>query len=300
MKKLSILFIFLSFRTFAQDTTEVEKAPSWEKSISLGLNLSHTLNINAPTNAPKQGFSTTDAVDLTLNYIKEKSRFKVQNTLNWTFSFFKSKTNSATRNTADQMQTFHDFSYSFKKGGAWNINLIAKTESPIFRLYEGNYLKDYDQLGQVQRFLNPYRYTLSPGIKYQPNKWLGISISPYSVEFFGLTDQQIADKGQHIEEQESDGHYKKKITTVLGAESNIWIIKKFKKRAEINYKLNISSNYFQNTLKNGKMSGTFITKLNLIKNLSLSHRAMLKGDLAQKPYKPFYNQVLLLAYTLSF
>jgi hypothetical protein len=301
MKNLINIFILsLTFSVVFAQTDSTEKVPSWEFATTLGLNLSHTLNANAPTNAPKQGFATTNAVDFTANYVKEKSRFKAQNEFHWTFSFFKSKSNVATQNTADAVNTLHDFSYSINKKGVWNINLIAKAETPIFKLYEGNFLKDYDQLGQVQRFLNPYKYTLSPGIKYQPKKWLGISISPYSVEFFGLTDQKIGDKGQHIQEQETDGHYKLKTKEVLGAETNIWITKKFKKRADINYRLNISSNYFENTFKNGKMGGIFITNVNLIKNLKLTHRATLKGDLAQKPYKPFYNQVILLAYSVAF
>lgn len=299
MKNISILFIFLSFGAFAQ-TDSTEKTPRWEFATSLGLNLSHTLNLNPPTNAPKQGFGTTNSLDLTANFIKENSRFKAQNEFHWTFSFYKAKANSPTQNTADQAQTLHDYSYSLKKSGSWNVNVIIKTESPIFTLFDEDYLRDYECLGQIQRFLNPYKYTISPGIKYQPKKWIGVSISPYSFQVFGLTDQKIADKGQFIDQQETDGHYKLKIREILGAESNIWITKKFKQRGEISYRINISSNYFENTFKNGKLGGNFITKINLFKGLSLSHRAILKGDFAKKPFKPYYNQVVLLAYSLSF
>ena len=290
----------LSAKISISDSVKVEKTPSWETSASLGLSLSHTLNLNPPASAPKQGFSTTDALDLTANYIKENSRLKAQNELHWTFSFFKARASLPTQNTADQVQTLHDFSYSFKKKKAWNINLIAKSESQFFTLYDNNYLKDFTNMGPIQRFLNPYRYTLSPGIKYQPNKFLGISISPYSVDFFGLTDRAIADKGTFIDEKDANNKYKSRIKNVLGAEANIWFTKKIKKRAELTYRLNVSSNYFENILKNGKIGGTFITKVNLVKNLSLTHRAILKGDLAQKPFKPFYNQVILLAYSVAF
>lgn len=286
------------YQYFMNDTTE-EKLPSWEIISTVGLNLTHTLNVNAPKNAPKQGFATTNALDLTTNYIKDKSLFKAYNELHWTFAFFKAKTNAATQNTADQMQTLHDIALSFNIKGVWNINLISKIETPIFTLYESNYLRDYEQLGQAQRFINPYRLALSPGFKYQPQKWLGISISPYSIEFFGLTDQKIADKGQFVQDQEANGHYKLRSTELLGAETNIWITKKIKKIAEINYRINLSSNYFENTFKNGRMGGLFITKLNLYKNISLSHRAALKGNLSQKPFKPFYSQVILISYTFS-
>ncbi len=300
MKTIFPLFLLLICRiAFAQDSTEVEKTPSWEKTLSIGLNLSHTLNANAPTSAPKQGFSTTNAVDIDFNYVKEESRLEFKNELHWTFSFFKSNTKTPSQNTTDALTSFHNLSYSLRKNGRWNANIIVTTETPIFKQYEGNFLKDYDQLGQIQRFLNPYEYKLSPGLKYQYNKYFGISISPYAVKFFGLTDQFIADKGAFIEEQKPDGHYKTKISERLGAEVIFKYKRVYKKKVDMNYTLTASSSYFEKILKNGHLSGIFLTKFTLFKGFSISHRAKLDGNLAQKPFKPYYNQVILLAYTLA-
>jgi hypothetical protein len=311
MKTLFFLTFCLAFGAFAQtpDSTktrvaqqtseEVEKTPSWEKSISFGLNLSHTLNVNAPTSAPKEGFSTTDAIDAEASYVKEGSRLKFKNEFHWSFSFFKANGSTPMQNTTDALTTFQDLSYSLRKNGKWNVNVVLQTETPIFTQYEGSYLKDYDQLGEIQRFLNPYSFNISPGLKFQPNKDFGISISPYAIKLFGLTDQKIADKGQWITDQNIDGHYKLQNTTRLGAQIVLKFTKKIKKKIILDYGLNLSSNYFENILKNGNMSGQFITKFNLFNGFWISHRATLKGNFADNPFKPYYSQVILLAYTLA-
>jgi hypothetical protein len=86
----------------------------------------------------------------------------------------------------------------------------------------------------------------------------------------------------------------------LGAEVNIWYDRKIKKWLDMQYRLGISSDYFNKIAKNGLMDGLFISKFKLIKNVSLSHRAILKGDISQKPFKPYYNQTILLGYSKSF
>ena len=280
-------------------TTVEEKQPNWEKTLVFGISFSHTLNINPPLGTPKQGMALNNAIDLTANFIKETSKFHMINELHWIFGFGKADARSRTLTSSDQILTLHDFSYAFKKKGDWNINSIVKAESPLFTQFEGNFLKDYYQLGRIQAFLNPYRFTIAPGIKYQPSKYLGISLSPYSVEFFGLNDQFIADKGQFTTDRRVDGHYETFKMNQLGAEANIWWKKKLNKHFDINYKYSISSNYFEKILKNGRMNGLFITNFKIIKGLTLTHRASLKGDMSIKPFKPFYNQIVLLSYALS-
>jgi hypothetical protein len=280
-------------------TTAEEKLPNWEKTVVLGISFSHTLNINPPAGTPKQAMQLTNALDLTANYVKETSKVHVINELHWLFTFGKADARSRTLTSADQLLLLHDISYAFKKKGDWNINTIVSAESALFSQYEGNYLKDYQQLGRIQAFLNPFTVTVSPGIKYQPNRDLGISLSPYSVEFYGLMDQFIADKGAFITDRRLDGHYETFRYSRLGAAANIWWKKKINKRFDVNYKYNISSNYFEKLLKNGRMNGLFITNFKIIKGLTLTHRATLKGDMAIKPFKPHYNQVVLLSYALS-
>lgn len=281
-----------------------EKVPNWEKSLSLGLNISHTLNINAPSSgSPKSGFGSSNNIGLTFNYIKEASKFKMQNDASWTFAFYKAKKASPTQNTSDIVNFNHDFALAFKKGGDWNVNIIMNEETSGFNLYDQNYLKDYNQLSAIQRFLNPFTVTINPGIKYQPTKQFGISLSPYAVQIRGVMDQAIADKDLHFQDIDDrikpDGHYKTSFSKTLGASTNIWYKLKVKKFLSLDYKLFLSSNYFENILKNGQMKGQFKTDINLFKGLLLTHIGNLKGDFAKKPLKPFYNQVVLLGYKLN-
>ena len=61
----------------------------------------------------------------------------------------------------------------------------------------------------------------------------------------------------------------------------------------------LSSNYFESIFKNGQIKGQFKTDITLFKGLLLTHIGNLKGDFANKPLNPFYNQVVLLGYRLS-
>jgi hypothetical protein len=326
MKTLSITIIFLFFikinsqaqadaaalkadslkRIEAQKVEEPaeEKVPSWEKSLSLGLNISHTLNVNAPSSgSPKSGFGSSNNIGFTMNYIKESSKFKMQNDASWTFAFYRAKTSSPTQNTSDIVNFNHDIALAFKKGGDWNVNIIMNEETSGFTLYDQNYLKDQVALGPIQKFLNPYTITINPGIKYQPTKQFGISISPYAIQLRGARDQAIADKDLHFTDIDDrtnpDGTYKKAFTKTLGASTNIWYKLKVKKFLTLDYKLFLSSNYFESIFKNGQLKGQFKTDINLFKGLLLTHIGNLKGDFANKPLKPFYNQVVLLGYRLS-
>lgn len=295
---LLLIILIKSITSFAQtDTTKKEKVPSWEKTINMGINLSHILNINPPTNAPKQGMSFTNTFDISLVYIKEGSRLQMANEMHSIITLNKSNINSKSTLVADNLNTLHDISYSMKKNNKWNTNIIVKAESPMLKQYDGNYLTDINNLGLIQKILNPYRLILSPGFKFQPNKTWKLSISPYSVEIFGMNNQFIVNKGIHITELDENGNFKSKLVSNLGAETNIWFDKKIRKKIDLKYRLNLSSNYFENTFKNGRIGGTFISLFKLHKNLSLTHRGLLKGDFAQKPFKPYYNQAILLNFT---
>lgn len=48
------------------------------------------------------------------------------------------------------------------------------------------------------------------------------------------------------------------------------------------------------------MAGLFITKIKLVKNIYLTHRAELKENFSNCPFKPYYNQSILLSYAKSF
>ncbi|MFV8268307.1 hypothetical protein ACNQGP_00015 [Flavobacterium sp. GT2N3] len=86
----------------------------------------------------------------------------------------------------------------------------------------------------------------------------------------------------------------------MGAELNVWYDRTYKKRLEMQYRLGFSSDYFSKTDINVLMDRMFISKIRIIKNIYLTQRAILKGDLLDTPLKPNYKQTILLSFAKSF
>jgi hypothetical protein len=279
-----------------------EPVKSYRYSFALGLNLSNILEFNAPSGPDKKSFSATSTLDLGLDYYKEGNRFAMTNELHWTLAVQKSGLAGSDRiqRVADDFITLHDFSYTLTKNSKWNANLIVKNSTSIFTIYDGDYFKDYNNLGKIQGFLSPYQVVLSPGIKYQPDEYFRISLSPYSVSLYGLKSQQIANTGYYTQTFDANGDYDLFVFEQLGAELNFWYDRKYKKWLEMQYRLGVSSDYFSKTDINVLMDGMFITKIRIVKNIYLTHRAILKADLVDTPFKPYYKQTILLSFSKSF
>lgn len=314
MRFLLLIAVLINSAAFAQtDTTKIAvtdstkneeiavedtTAKAWEISLNLGLNLSHTLQINGKPNAGKQGFSTTNGIDLSLNYIKK--RVISTNEFHWQFSLYKAGLKSITQKTADELLSLHDLSVGLSDGNRWNINLIAKTNTGVFSTYKDGYFKDSTGGGLVQSLLNPYELILSPGVKWQPTKHIRISLSPYTFRIYGLINQAIANTGLYTQEQRPNGaDYITQVIEQKGAELNVWYDRKIKKWLQMQYRVGIKSSYAEKILDNGTMDGLFITKLKIIGNIYLTHRATLRGTFEQKPFKPVYIQVITLSYAVT-
>lgn len=282
------------------ETEEPQKAYTF--TFSIGLNIGNVIEYNAPSGPDKKSFSGTSAIDLGFDYYKEASRFAMTNELHWNLAVQKSGLTGADRiqRANDELATLHDFSVTLSKNSKWNANLIVKSNTSIFTIYEGDTFKDYNQNGKIQGFANPYEAVFSPGIKYQPNDYFRLSLSPYSVSLYGLINQDIANTGYYTQTYDDNGNYDLFVFKQLGAEFNIWYDRKYKKWLEMQYRLSVSSDYFSEITKNGLMDGLFITKFKIIKNVSLAHRATLKGDFFQEPFKPNYKQTILLSFSKSF
>ena len=279
---------------------EVEKA--YHFTFSIGFNLGNVLEYNSPSGTDKKSFSGTSALDLGFDYYKETSRFAMTNELHWNLAVQKSGLANTDRiqRVNDELATLHDFSFTLSKNSKWNVNLIAKTNTSVFTIYDGDYFKDYNQNGKIQGFINPYEVVFSPGIKYQPNDYFRLSLSPYSVSLYGLTNQQIANTGNFTQTYDANDDYDLFVFKQLGAELNIWYDRKYKKWLEMQYRIGVSSDYFSEITRNGLVDGLFITKFKIIKNVSLTHRASLKADLFQTNFKPNYKQTILLSFSKSF
>lgn len=287
-----------STTTQKQEIEEDTTTKAWEVSINLGLNLSHTMQINGVPNTGKLGFSTTNGIDLNLNYTK--NRIISTNEFHWQFSLYKAGLKSITQKTADELLSLHDLSTGFSDYRRWNINLIAKTKTGVFSTYEDGLFRDTTGGVMVQSFLNPYELILSPGIKWQPTKSFRVSLSPYTFRIYGLTNQAIANTGLYIEDRQPNGiDFVKRIVEKQGAELNVWYDKKIKKWIQMQYRVAIKSSYAEKLLNNGAVDGLFITKIKLISNIYLTHRATLRGNLEEKPFKPVYIQVITLSYAVT-
>ena len=288
--------------TIAEKGDEEPVVKPWEFTFGIGLNIGHLLELNPPSGTDKNSFSATCALDLGLNYFEEGKRFFMTNELHWILSVQKAglSNGSHIQRASDELNTLHDFSLAMNKNNKWNFNLIVKSSTSVLTIFDGEFFKDYNSNGKTQAFLNPYQVTISPGIKFQPNDYFRLSVSPYSISLYGLTNQQIANTGFYTQTQDGNNNFDLFEFKQLGAELNIWYDRKVKKWLEMQYRLGVSSDYFTNIARNGLMDGLFITKAKLIKNIYLSHRASLKADLAAKPFKPYYNQTILLSFSKSF
>jgi hypothetical protein len=280
------------------DSIQIEKESAWTFAASLGLNLSFTKHSNQTSTTTGGGFSTANAIDLTFNYAKKS--IQSSNEIHWQFAFQKTDLDDTPlRKTLDDFNSLHDFSIGFSENNRWNVNLISKVNTVLLTSYEDGNMKDLTNSGAVQKFLNSYEVVLSPGIKYQPSKYLKISLSPYTYRFFGVTDPNIARTGLYIQEQDEQGNYKSSTNGKTGAEINIWYDRKIKKWLLIQYRLDIKSNDYKSIFEEGMMNGIFITKFKIIGNLYLTHRGVLRANLAQNPFKPPFTQTVMLTYSIQ-
>ena len=116
-----------------------------------------------------------------------------------------------------------------------------------------------------------------------------------------VEDQKIADQGLYNKQYNADStHIVKNIIEKKGAELNIWYDRDFNQWVVLQYRIDVSSNYAESILKNGTVNGFFITQIRVFKDLYLSHRAIVRGNLGQKPFKPQFSQVVTLSYGKTF
>ncbi len=274
----------------------------WTKTISFGLNLGNVLEINNPSGTNDKSFSLNSSIDLGANYKKTGKRIESTNELHYTLGLQKQGLSSAApiQNVTDNLNTLHDFSVGFGKKNIVNFNLITKFTTSIFTKYDGNYFKNITSLGKVQQFLSPYELTLAPGIKIQPDSYLRLSLSPYSVKIIGIPNNEISAKGLYITDVDAGGNFKQFKFQRLGAAVNIWYDRNIGQWLQMQYRLDVSSNLFETIGKNGLLNGLFNTRFKLFKNIYLDHRATLTGDFSQPVFKPFYSQTILLSFSKSF
>lgn len=297
---LIFVLVFKSQYTYADDTAAVIHPLKF--TIGAGVSVGNFMETNASPGPDKNSFSGTGSLDLGLNYKKDGARFEMTNELHWLVEIQKSGLHDSSRiqRVTDDLKTLHDFSVGMFSDNKLSVNLIVKTTTSIFTIYNGDYFVDYNHLGKEKAFLNPYEVILSPGFKLSPDHYVRISISPFSMRLYGLTNQNIANTGLYTHDSDTNGDYSLFVYARLGAELNIWYDREINKWLSIQYRVSASSDYFENLGKTGLLDGLFITKIQLLNGLYLMHNASLKGDFAVSPFRPYYAQTITLCYTKTF
>ncbi len=285
-----------------ENSERVVKKQSWKKTISFGINVGNIVEFNNPTGTDKKNISLTTSLDLGLNYKKENKKFEMTNELHYLFGLQKEGLSGGThiQRLQDDLATLHDISLGFGKNNKWNFNVIIRTGTSVFEIFDGDYFKNFTTLGRIKGFASPYDVTVSPGIKYQPNQHFRMSLSPYSFNMYGVKNNEISTKGFFITDVDAIGNFKKFLFKRQGAEINFWYDKRFKEWLDLQYRLSFSSDYFEKFGKNGLMDGLFITKIRIVRDIYFTHRAIIKSNFAVNFFKPYYNQTVLLSYSKSF
>jgi hypothetical protein len=285
-----------------ENNETVVKEKPWKKTISFGINVGNILEFNNPGGTDKKNISLTTSLDFGLNYKKQGKKFEMTNELHYLFGLQKEGLSGGTniQRLQDDLATLHDISLGFGKNNKWNFNVIIRTATSVFEIFDGDYFKNFTTLGRIKGFASPYDVTVSPGIKYQPNQNFRMSLSPYSFNMYGVKNNEISTKGIFITDLDAGGNFKKFLFKRQGAEINFWYDKRVKEWLDMQYRLSFSSDYFEKFGKNGLMDGLFITKIRIVKDIYFTHRASIKSNLAVNFLKPYYNQTVLLSYAKSF
>ena len=272
-------------------------------SFAFGLSLGNLLEFNNPSGtADKNSFSFNGSFDFMHRYEKPSAIFTTSNELHYTLGIQKEDIgpNNYLQRSQDNLQTLHDYSFAFTKKRKWNINLIAKTNLPLFSIFDGEYFADWNALGKIQAFASPYSLTLSPGIKYNASEAFRISISPYSSEFYGVLNTEVSNKGIFISDTTASGSFKKHIIKKQGVEMNIWFDKRVKEWLDMQYRVSFNSDYKGGIFRNGAIDGLLITKIKLIKNVYLTQRVTIANSLTNNFLKPYLTQNVQLSYSQNF
>jgi hypothetical protein len=309
----------ISNQTISTDTTKIDsntiaisdsiattkdstKVSPWLKTVALGFNLGYLLERNNPLAPNTDVITFTSAFNFGLSYFKDSSKYEMTNELHYLSSIQNESATGGIRlkRVQDDLTTLHDISYGITKNNKLRLNLILRFATPVFTIYNGDYYKDYNSLGPTQSFLSPYDFIISPGIKYQPNEFLRMSFSIYAFQLYGVANYKIAQKGIFITDFDENCKYKNFLFKHLGAEFNLWYDGQVKEWLFVQYRLSVSTDFFESFGKNGLVDGLFITRIKIFKDFYLSHQAMIKTNFAVNFLKPFYNQMLLFTYEKTF
>ncbi len=283
------------------EPTKTNREKYYSFNYAIGLTLGNFLELNNPNSEDKKGFSFAGSLDMNYRYNKPNAFINMSHELHYNFGVQKESLEQGAniQKVQDELVTLHDISVKIKRNSKWNINTIINFSTAIFTTFDGEYFEDVNNLGHIKGFMSPYTLGIAPGVKYDVSNALKISLSPYSFEYYGVRNEEISKKGIFITETDDNGNFKKSIIRKQGMELNIWLDKNLGEWLEMQYRVAINSNYDGNMGENTILDGLFLTKIKVIKNVYLTHRATINSNFAGNLLKPFFTQTIQLSINKS-
>lgn len=181
-KSLLVLMAMLPFLMWGQDTASVVKPWAWTG--ITGLKLNHTSFTNwTPGGTNSVSFSALGKYSG--NYKKEKLTWN--NNLNLMYGMIKEKDENLTKNE-DLIEIISVVGYNFSKN--WSLTGYVSFRSQFANGFDA----DFDTI-KISEFMAPGYLTLSPSVRYQPNEFFYLLLSPATAKFTFVMDQDLANFG---------------------------------------------------------------------------------------------------------
>jgi hypothetical protein len=181
-KSLLILMVMIPFLVWSQDTAKIVKP--WAFTGITGVKLNHTSFTNwTPGGTNSVAFSALGKYSA--NYKKEKVSWN--NNLNLMYGMIKEKDENLTKNE-DLLEIISVVGYDLSPKWAVTGYVSFRTQ------FAEGFDADYDTV-KISEFMAPGYLTLSPSVRYQPNEYFYLLMSPATAKFTFVKDQELANLG---------------------------------------------------------------------------------------------------------
>ncbi len=201
MKRISLLFVLLTFlatATFAQDE---EPKEGWDTGLGIGLDLTQLLQINPRVGAGENKIALGGAVGIFANW--KKGRHAWDNSASWKIGVQKLGSGIIVsggdkipwQKSIDELRFDTKYGYAITEDKKWYAATELSFLSQLLKAYQGNFMSDIAAPGSdpIAKFMNPGIITYSVGLDWKPNDNFSLYYSPIAMKFLIVSDDDIAD-----------------------------------------------------------------------------------------------------------
>lgn len=272
--RLSLLFAFLisGFSSFSQDNTiknlkaesnrEIKKDPAdtssklWKTGGFIGLNVAQGSLSNWAAGGDK--FSLAINGNLSTYAFYKKGKHSWDNTLDINIGYINT-TSLGNRKNDDRFDFLSKYGYAISP--KWNVGALFNFRSQLFKgyTYESNGNRSLSS-----NFLSPAYVLLSPGVEWKPNSNFSAFLSPATVRWTIVTNNDLSAAGAYGVDKG------KKVKTEFGAFASLNYLKEINKTFSYKSRLDLFSNYLEKP-QNIDLYWTNMVNMNLSKYLTLTY-----------------------------